>query len=159
MKLIALSQGKFAQVDDEDYDYLMQWKWWAGKSTNVFYAGRNVRNDRLRTTIKMHRIIMGYNSHKLCIDHIDGDGLNNQRCNLRFATKPENNMNKKSSIGSSSVYKGVCWDKNSNKWISQIRRDGRKVYFKRFINEIDAAKQYDIWAKELFKDFAKLNFI
>ncbi len=94
MKLIPLTQGKFAQVDDEDYDYLNQWKWYTTKNHKTFYAARHIRINGKQKLIYMHRVIMniikGYKT-----DHIDHNGLNNQKYNLRICTCQENNRNRK----------------------------------------------------------------
>ena len=94
MKKIKLTKGKFAKVDDEDYEYLNQWKWYASHSPsgNIWYAQRSAYNDGKRRTIKMHRLIMDANN-KNVVDHIDGDGLNNCKSNLRECSQRENVIN------------------------------------------------------------------
>jgi hypothetical protein len=160
MKLIPLTQGKFAMVDDDDFEWLNQWKWCAieSKNGNVWYAVRNPYINGKYVMTYMHKVIMGDNPLKLDIDHRFGNGLDNQIKNLRFCTRIENSMNSAPNLIGSSKYKGVCLDKRTGKWSAGIAKNGKIIAQKRFINEIDAAKQYDSWAKEFYGEFAKLNF-
>lgn len=157
MKQIELSQGKIALVDDEDYEFLNQFKWYAffNKYTNSFYAARG--NYKTKSTIYMHRLILNLNDRHTMADHIDHDTLNNQRFNLRCANRSQNAANSKSRLNSSSKYLGVCWDKNRNKWKAQIFKD-KQMLIGRFDNEKDAAKAYDVRAKQFHGEFANLNF-
>lgn len=153
MKQIPLTQGKFALVDDEDYEYLNQWKWYAVNDHKMWYAIRNVKINHRKTTIKMHRIIMNP-SIKEQIDHKDRDGLNNQKHNLRICNNSQNHMNIKSRAKSG--YKGVYWHVISKKWVAQIKTD--KVYhLGLFITKELAALAYNKAAEELFGEFAYLN--
>ncbi|KKM14674.1 hypothetical protein LCGC14_1703720, partial [marine sediment metagenome] len=94
MKRIPLTQGKFAIVDDDIFDYLSQWKWYAQKDRNTFYALRNVVVKGKAKTIRMHRQIL--NSKKgQQTDHLNGNGLDNRRCNLRICTRSQQAMNTK----------------------------------------------------------------
>lgn len=107
--------------------------------------------------IRMHRAIM--NPPKgMHIDHIDMDTLNNQRSNLRVCTHQENLRNRESAKGSSSKYKGVCWDKSRHKWFASIKMDvGKQLNLGRYDSELTAADAYNQKAQELFGDFARLN--
>lgn len=155
MKEIKLSQhGKnrglyVALVDDDDFDYLNQFKWQVQANKYGLYAKRHMNG----LTIRMHWDIMG---GKL-IDHIDGNGLNNQRNNLRFCTHSQNAMNKKSDKNTTSKYKGVCWYKTRSVWVGQIGINGKSTCLGYFTDEIEAAKAYDREAKILFGEFARLN--
>lgn len=92
-------------------------------------------------------------------DHIDCDPLNNRRNNLRIATNGENSRNvPKTSAKRSSIYKGVCWHKRKNKWIAMCAINSRNKFLGYFDDEIEAAKAYDLSAKELHGEFAKTNF-
>jgi hypothetical protein len=97
MKKIPLTRGLFALVDDEDFEYLNQWKWCANKIGNTFYAvratGKRINNRMVTTTYYMHRILMKPEG-KLIIDHINKYGLDNRKENLRVVTKRENSWNK-----------------------------------------------------------------
>ncbi len=159
MKEIVLTQGKFAQVDDEDFEFLNQWKWYALKSKNTFYAVRNIGIEPNRTAVRMHNVIL----KNIGIDHIDHDGLNNQRLNLRHCTGSENQMNRnlKSGLAGTytSSYKGVSWHKAANKWYASIRYDGRQRSLGVYVNEIEAAIAYNKEASQRFGEFAFLNVI
>jgi len=155
MKEIKLSQGKVALVDDEDYEYLNQWKWYAHKNGNTYYVNRDVRHGRYREKISMHRFIMN-TPKKLQVDHIDHNGLNNQKNNLRNCTRSQNQRNKIASL-KSSKYLGVSKRDNSYKAI--ITDNGKKYYLGTFHSEIEAAASYNEAAKKYHKEFANLNKI
>ena len=157
MKLIPLTQGKFAMVDDADYDWLNQWKWCACWSGWTWYAERTTGPKGHRKHIKMHIVIM--NVHKgQKVDHRDSNGLNNQRYNLRTSTDEENARNRRPQRGKTSKYKGVYWNKQTRKWHVQIMTGQKNFYLGLYTNERIAALAYDIKAEELFGEFAYLNF-
>lgn len=163
MKLIPLTQGKFAQVDDEDYDFLMQWKWQAKKHNHIFYAARTIRTKFGRKEIKLHRVILGLIDSKIFADHEDNNGLNCQKNNLRECNRFENSRNK--SKKKNKNYLGVHKDSYINKdgieklrFRAMIRVNRLLLHIGSFTDEIDAAKAYDISAKEHFGKFANLNF-
>ena len=158
MQLIKLTQGQFAKVDDEDYEWLSQWKWYALRHKETFYAMRNIIVNGRRTTQRMHQLIMGDNPLKLDIDHIWGDGIDNQKHMLRFCTHQENVMNAKPRKNCSSKYKGVSWDKRSKIWESCIKINGKKIFLGYFIIEEDAARTYDAACIKYFGEFARPNF-
>ena len=143
MKEIQLTQGKVAQVDDEDFEELNQFKWFARKVRNTYYAGRNsVYVKGKRKTINMHFSIIG-ESESLQTDHIDGNGLNNQKSNLRLVTSRQNSQNKRNMI-KVSQYPGVGWDKRRNKWRSRIVINGTQKHLGYFIL---AAAAFDAYRK------------
>jgi hypothetical protein len=153
MKEIKLTQGKVALVDDEDYEYLNQFKWYAHKKPCTFYAERSVGNRKNRTLVRMHRVIM--NTHdNMQVDHIDHNGLNNQKCNLRNCTASQNRMNKRP-FGKS-IYKGVGF--NEGLIQARIRINNKQIHLGYFKSEELAAKSYDIAAKKYHGEFANLNF-
>lgn len=156
MKKIKLSQGKVALVDDEDFEFLSQWKWHYAKG----YAIRNVRltpGDGGRISEIMHRVIMNCPEGKQ-VDHINGDKLNNQKTHLRICTNKQNTRNSKPSSNNKSGYKGVCWKPLNKKWCAQITVNGKKIYLGMYSDKVDAAKMYDKVAKKYYKEFAYLNF-
>ena len=158
MKEILLTQGKIALVDDEDYDRVNAFKWHTENYNNRLYAKRGILiNGKLKTQ-RMHQFIIGENVLKLDIDHIDNNGLNNQKNNLRLCTHSQNMMNQEKQKNRSTKYKGVSFHKRDNIYQSNIRSNGKLIYLGSFISEIEAAKEYDKKAKELFGDFARLNF-
>lgn len=164
MKLIPLTKGLFAQVDDEDFEYLSKWKWHAASKgrNSGFYAARRARvHEYLVGTVKpniwMHRVLMNP-VIGLEVDHRNNDGLNNQRFNLRICTHPQNTMNipvyRTSTVG----FKGATFRKRSNRWESYIKLDGVPSYLGSFESPELAAKAYDKAAIEYFGEFANLNF-
>lgn len=166
MKEIKLSQrGKnkslnlVALVDDNDFDYLNQWKWFADKYKNGWYAGRQDYSTGKKKYLKMHRVILGITDSKLLGEHADRNGLNNQRSNLRVATKSQNAINVSSRYNSTSNYLGVCWHKREKKWRAQITKDYKKIQIGSFDNEHEAAIAYNQKAVQLFGEFANLNKI
>jgi len=108
----------------------------------------------------MHRVIMKLNfGDKRQVDHINGNGIDNRRNNLRICTQSQNNQNQRTQIClKSSKYKGVLWHKCCKRWMAQIKLNKKNKYIGLFKNEIDAAHAYDREAKELFGEYAKTNF-
>jgi len=155
IRLIPLTQGKFAIVDAEDYDRLAKYKWHCRRSKNKFYAYRTER--KTRKTIGMHREILGA-PPGLLVDHIDGNGLNNRKSNLRLCTYSQNTYNRRPNRNSISKYKGVTYHKRNKKWEAKIILNGKFIYLGGFDDEIEAALAYDRKAAELFGEFAYLNF-
>lgn len=155
MKEIKLTQGQVTQVDDEDFEWLNQWKWYASKVRNTFYARR--RKNKHEPVILMHRLILNI-LKGMETDHRDLNGLNNQRYNLRICTHQENMRNRKFHQGSSSKFKGCYWVEKDQRWRSQIIFKNEKTNLGSFISEIDAALAYDKVAKQLHGEFARLNF-
>lgn len=159
MKEIKLTQGQVALVDDEGYEWLNSFKWYTGRCSHLLYAVRNISINGKQTTQRMHQLIMGDNPSKLDIDHRDGNGLNNQKSNLRFCTHQENQMNVRSHKDGSSKHRGVCWYKPSGKWIAQIQLNGKVIYLGLFDDEEDAARTYNTAAVKHFGEFAKPNLV
>ena len=158
MKEIKLTQGKFALVDDEDFDELNKFKWYAQGGANSFYARRDISNNGKRYRILMHRKILGLTNPNIHCDHVNNNGLDNQKSNLRGCTVSENLRNSKPFINSTSKYKGVSFYKRDNKWRAQIMIDGKETHLGYFKDEIEAAKVYDKAAKVHHKEFAYKNF-
>lgn len=158
MKRIPLTQGKYALIDNEDFEKLNQFKWRACYQHGSWYAVREIRKAKgIWTTQKMHMFIM--NTPKgMEIDHENHNGLDNQKTNLRICTHVQNLMNQRPQHRkTSSKHKGVYWHKCTNKWMARIKLNGKYIYLGLFVNEINAALAYDVAAKELFREFAYLN--
>jgi hypothetical protein len=162
-KLLALSQNKFAIVDADDYERLNKYKWCLSRTRHTNYAMRRTKGKRVkgkrvkRRTIMMHRFILGAPRH-LVVDHINHNGLDNRKTNLRLCTRAENSRNRRPFNINGSRYKGVSWDKGRKVFIACICCNGKNYYLGRFKSEIGAAKAYDRKAVELFGEFAFLNF-
>lgn len=156
MKEVKLTQGKVALVDDEDYEYVNQWKWCAHKQRNTFYAVRNSPRPNSKL-IKMQNVIMN-TENGMVADHIDRNGLNNQKYNLRVCNNADNLKNRAPSKNCTSIYKGVSKNGKRKKWKASITSNGVAIYLGVFATEVDAAHAYDEAAKKLHKEFAYLNF-
>lgn len=129
MKKISLTQGKVALVDDIDYEYLNQWKWCASRNSNTFYAQRRIRKDGGKwTTTSMHQVLAKRLSFKHQADHINGNGLDNQRSNLRDSTNKQNQENRGVPNNNTSGCKGVHWYKRYSKWQSRICHNGERIH-------------------------------
>lgn len=169
MEKIDLTQGKVALIDDKNFERLNQDKWYA----NTYYAQRNItiRSKNIkskREKIYMHREIIEKKLNRKLrgneeIHHINGNGLDNREKNLQVVTNSQHKMlGKKRQIYNnkitSSKHKGVSWNKRKKQWQVHITLNGKLKNLGYFNNEIDAALAYDKKAKELFGEFARLNF-
>lgn len=153
MKVIKLAKGHRALVDDSDYADVSQYRWHISSG----YAVGSVMFLGQRQTMSMHRYLMG-DPQGLEVDHRDRNRLNNQRrTNLRVCTRAENIRNRRKLSGSSK-YRGVCWAKASGKWTASITFNRRAERLGYFVKEVEAARAYDERARELFGEFANLNF-
>lgn len=151
MKEIALTQGRFALVDDADYKSLAGYRWYAVRHESRWYAAR--RNGSA-SKLYMHRAIY---PEFAAIDHIDGDGLNNQRSNLRPASRQQNARNAKKHAAATSAFKGVYLHK-SGKWYAQLKVRDESKWLGAFVSEAEAARAYDRAARQFFGEFAQCNF-
>jgi len=172
MKEIKLNHGYVALVDDEDFDFLNQFKWRVrlGRKNESLYAIRwGDKDNGKKPLLRMHRVVMNLFDKNLQIDHIDHNGLNNQKGNLRVCTNAENQRNRKPNKNGTSKYKGVCFyvskvkGKNGkiyewSRWLSDITINRKSIRIGYFNTEESAAKAYDKAAKKHFGEFANLNF-
>lgn len=153
MKKIKLTQNEYALVDDADYEYLNQWKWCYG-ARNYAYRGIGTETN---PRIWMHRLIMNALVDKE-VDHKDGNGINNQRSNLRLCTRMQNARNTHK-INAQSGFKGVYQNSVSDKWFAKITYNNKKHYLGTFSTKEEAAYAYDEAAKQHHKEFASPNGI
>lgn len=167
MKLIQLTRGQFTVVDDEDFDYLVKWNWYALKAKHGFYAVRNGPRPapgKRQTMILMHRVILarklGIDSSEISeTDHEDGNKLNNQRFNLHNVTSAENLQGFRTKWkGSRSQYRGVSWNKNDKRWQAVVTANGKRHYGGQYETEEEAARVRDRLALEVTGKRASLNF-
>lgn len=156
MKYIPLTRGLFALVDDADYDWLSRYKWYAhhGGSQRGFYAVRMSARAAGRRNILMHCEIIGVKG----IDHINHNGLDNRRKNLRQASTAQNIANQRLSVRSSSGFKGVSFYRDRQKWGAFITPQKNRIYLGAFSSPEAAARAYDTAAQKYFGEFACLNF-
>lgn len=159
MREVALTQGKVAFVDNEDYEKLVQYNWCAKKHRNTFYAIRHIWINGKRTTQGMHREILGLtNGDRAIIDHRDRNGINNQRYNLRDVSASINSFNRKKAINNSSGYRGVSWNKPTKKWITSYTYNKKRKHIGLFNDPIKAALAYDSAVLAYRGKDAVLNF-
>ena len=160
MRNILLTQGKFALVDDEDYEYLNQWKWSAAKDHGAFYAVRSITNNSpgqpRQRSVRMHRLILDAKRGQI-VDHKDRNGLNNQRENLRFCTTTENSWNQSKQKRGRATLKGAffCSERKGHKWRTAIKLNGRAITSSYFSSEEEAHIAYCFLAIEYFGEFAR----
>lgn len=164
---ITLTQNKKTVIDEVDADLAEQVKWFAHRRRDGpnqrWYALGNTRIKGKRRSILLHRLIMERILGRFLktgehVDHINHDGLDNRRQNLRIANTQENNYNsRKGTNGKTSIYKGVFWHKQHKKWYAHIRKDKKSHFLGLYRNELDAAKAYDKAAKDMYGKFACLN--
>ena len=150
MKEVPLTRGHVALVDDEDFDAVSALKW--------CYDGHGYAVHRFGPgdARRMHRFIMQPRVG-LQVDHINGDGLDNRRCNLRVVLPWQNNANQRKTRGTSE-FKGVSWRPDLGKWTAHIKSFGIAYYLGVFEDEEEAAQAYDRAAVSLFGAHARLNF-
>lgn len=157
MKRISLSQGKFALVDDEDFEFLSQWKWSFHKGYAVRTVSR-IKNGKLVSKhAYMHREV-NETPDGFITDHINGNKLDNRRANLRSCTSSQNAGNRKVGFGVSK-YKGVSWDNKNKKWKSTVKFLGKSIHLGFFLYEGEAAEAYNKAAVKYFGEFANLNLV
>lgn len=164
MKEIQLTQGYVAIVDDDDFEYLIQYKWRVKidkkRLNGIQYAIRSKRFGKITKHFLMHRDILNAPSDKL-VDHINGNGLDNRKSNLRLCNNSENLRNKGKDAGTyKSKYKGVTKVSNTkNRWRAYITLDRKYKELGTYATEKEAAIAYNNAALIIYKEFAKLNDI
>lgn len=157
-KKIPLTQGKYAIVDDADYEWLNQWKWYARKSGRNWYVNRMTpRKNNGREMVFMHRVILDAPENKV-VDHKNKNGLDNRRENLRLCSPGQNIRNSRTPRGSTTGYKGVTKRSGRKKFEVYINIGGRQKYIGCHDDPSEAARMYDRAARKYFGEFAGTNF-
>jgi hypothetical protein len=157
-RLIPLTQEQNAIVDTEDYDWLLQWNWYAMRSlgTKSFYAIRNIVGN-WKTHIFLHEAVMGFEFDRE-IDHQNHDTLDNRKYNLRHCTQQQNIHNRRLQNNNTSGFKGVSWHSLTQMWKGCISLDSKWIHLGMFTTAEEAAHAYDEAAIRLHGEFAHLNF-
>jgi hypothetical protein len=152
---VPLTRGLAAVIDAADAEIVSRYAWCAIEaSPGKFYAATNSPEG---STVYLHRFLTKAPA-EVEVDHIDRDGLNNRRCNLRNATRSENLANTPRRSNNRSGYKGVCWVARDGKWVAQIMEGGKHRRIGLFVSAEDAARAYDAAAREQWGEYAHLNF-
>lgn len=155
MKLLHVAGGQFVKVDDDVFEWaqLRSWSFTKDGYAKAWFPERQKH-------VYLHQEIMADNrfTKRTWIDHKNGDKTDYTRENLRHCTNSQNQMNAKKQAGTSSIYKGVSWNKKRQAWKALIRKDGVDYFIGYFDNERHAALAYDVNALLLFGEFARPNF-
>lgn len=156
MKIIPLTQGKVALVDDQDYERLSQHRWYTHRRLHLFYAVTNVRIGGKKSMVQMHRMILNPKKHQ-DVDHRDRNGLNNTRKNLRIATDVQNQGNARKRADNTSGFKGVQIhpQRKSVMWHARIMFNGKRRSLGCFTTPEDAHAAYCAAARQHHKEFAR----
>lgn len=160
--IVPLTKGKVAIVDAEDYKWISEFKWQALSGTRGHCpAARQVMKNCKTTTILMHRAIWEHHNgpipNGLETDHVNGNPLDNRLANLRVCTHSQNMVNRDvDKTGNTSKYRGVYL--HGNKWQAGIYQNRVRIHLGTYSTEEEAAQSYDLKAKEIFGEFARLNF-
>ncbi len=156
MKLIPLTQGKFAIVDaivdDEDYEWLNQYKWCAVRDRGTFYATRTDRTSGKKVNVRMHREIVKV-KQGFQIDHLNGNGLDNQKLNLRICTNAQNQWNRHPLP----LFGGIWWDKERKRFRIVMRHNGKKRYLGQYKKKSEASKAYQKAAEERRRKYIEIT--
>jgi len=153
MQIKLFNSPLLVQVDDADYPALSLHSWLLTRKRDKHYAITRIHGRY----VYLHRMVMGAPILRL-VDHIDGDGLNNRRSNLRICTRSQNMGNSRQHCDASGKFKGVYYERNSGRYVAQICCRRRRTKLGRFATPLDAARAYDTAARAAFGDFAKTNF-
>jgi len=160
MKEIILTKNKVSLVDDEDFEMVNQFKWGWYNNSRTGYASRHLPlGNGKRTKQSIHRLLMNPKKREE-VDHINGDGLDNRRSNLRVCTRAENACNRiQVQKNNTSGYRGVKWASDRNKWCVQIGTKGKKISIGYFKDKIQAALAYNQAALKYHGKHANINVI
>ena len=159
MKEIKLSQGKVAIVDDEDFERLNQYGWYAqkGRRDNWYAAKKDKQVNGRQKVIWMHREILSV-PEEFYTDHVDGNGLNNLKSNLRLATNQENMQNKKQPHRNNKLgIKGVHWNKREEKFVAHIQFNNKRIHLGYFNVLGDADSDYRKAEEKYFGEFVRCH--
>lgn len=151
MKEILLTKNQVALVDDDDFEKVSQYKWYAAKQKSKFRAA--TKGGRLL----MHRLIMDVTDTKILVDHIDTNPLNNQKENLRLCSVAENNKNRKAFKNNKTNYKGVFYRADRKKFVANICVNKKQIRIGSYNTALEAANAYDSHVKKLHGQYAQTS--
>ena len=156
---IQITKGQTALIDDEDYEKISPFQWCCHGDG---YAARGYHENGKLVILKMHHAVFGKPPAGYVVDHINGNRLDNRKCNLRFVTVQQNCFNSKkkkspASAANPSPYKGVTWRNDRSKWRSCITVGGQRLYLGLFETAQEAALAYNVAALKYHGEYAKLN--
>lgn len=154
-------RGYDVLIDDEDYDFVNNKIWYTMISRNnkdqPYFRLYSYDKHKVKLTL-LHRLIVGIADHdKKVVDHINGNTLDNRKCNLRICSQAENSRNAKIGKNNTSGYKGVYWDKFNNKWVAQIKINYKHKNLGRYLEKEDAYKAYCEAAIKYHGEFARVK--
>lgn len=150
--------GLVALVDAEDADRVLQHRWCPKVNRSGSIYAQSGSGSSSRSPTYLHRFVLDLSSGDLSVDHINGDGLDNRRSNLRICNQSQNLANQRKRKNSTSRYKGVSWHTRGKKWAAGIMVDGKQLHLGNYDSEMEAAFAYDAAARQHFGDFARPNF-
>lgn len=155
--VIPLTQGMAATIDVADVDVVRLWNWHPKKNGRFsFHAARSIYdNPGSSKTLLLHVALLG-TKNGLIIDHINGDGLDNRRCNLRFVTQSQNRQNTNLGSRNRSGFRGVSFNKATGKWRSVIYQDRKQYYLGEFLDLIEATRAYANAAERIFGPYRRM---
>lgn len=160
VRVVPLTRGYVTIVDAEDYEEVSRYKWCAAKRppTVTPYAVRTLRNAGHKTNVALHRVLLDITDPRIQVDHINGNGLDNRRINLRLATASENQWNRRRRAVNASGFKGVTLERRWGRWRARIRVHKRERSLGHYDTPEAAARAYDEAARRLHGEYAALNF-
>lgn len=155
-KAIALTKGHFTLVDEQDFSELSKYNWFARVYKNgKVYACRKIQVPK-ETTINIHRQILNA-PYDREVDHINGNALDNRRCNIRLVTRSQNNMNKELQSNNTSGYRGVYWNTRRRRWVAAIQVNGKSKYLGAYSNPYTAHQAYLEGSKLYHGDYGQAS--
>lgn len=153
-KTLVLRNGDLVKIDEEDYENFSKSNWFLSGN----YVLRYLKSDDGLILQRMHRLVVGAKMSDLVVDHINGDTLDNRRCNLRICSPAENAWNRRLNSNNTTGYKGVYFKKSRGMYFARIVKGGKRYASNYYFNKSIAARTYDVLAKKYFGEYAYLNF-